>query len=227
EEQDEIREGDFEELKQDIQMLRFEMMNRLDETRDDLARNSLLLNEGVLVVGELLSSLTWETNPLIKENFYSFKKKFFSTLDQIRLIDSGKESSDTTTSTNTASALSTTSMPNLINHSNSLQTMSTSASEPSLSTNKSNYSDMNPVKIVKHLSAAHITLSNIVEENEENDDESKTKVVEKNEGNGNDSKTKEVEEIEVEARHISIQTSMPNGDGDGEKLKDDITVFKL
>ncbi|CAF4487270.1 unnamed protein product, partial [Rotaria magnacalcarata] len=40
EEQDEIREGDFEELKQDIQMLRFEMMNRLDETRDDLARNS-------------------------------------------------------------------------------------------------------------------------------------------------------------------------------------------
>ncbi|CAF3440747.1 unnamed protein product [Rotaria socialis] len=226
EEQDEIREGDFEELKQDIQMLRFEMMNRLDETRDDLARNSLLLNEGVLVVGELLSSLTRETNPLIKENFYSFKKKFFSTLDQIRLIDSGIESSDTTTSTNTASALSTTSMPNLINHSKSLQMMSTSTSEPSLSTDKPNDSDMNPVQLVKHLSAAHITLSNIVEENEENDDESKTTVVEEN---GNDSKTKEVEEIEieVEARHISIQTSMPNEDGDEEKPKDDITVFKL
>ena len=38
-------------------MLRFEMLNRLDETRDDLCKNSHLLNEGVLIVGELLSSL--------------------------------------------------------------------------------------------------------------------------------------------------------------------------
>jgi hypothetical protein len=93
EEQDEIREGDFEELKQDIQMLRFEMLNRLDETRDDLCKSSHLLNEGVLIVGELLSSLINDSNPLIKENFHLFKKGFYSR------TDSGIESNTSTFST--------------------------------------------------------------------------------------------------------------------------------
>ncbi|CAF5011717.1 unnamed protein product, partial [Rotaria sp. Silwood1] len=156
EEQDEIREGDFEELKQDIQMLRFEMMNRLDETRDDLAKNSLLLNEGVLVVGELLSSLTRETNPSIKENFYSFKNKFYSTLDQIRLVDSGLESSETLTASNASLVASTISMPNLINQINPSQTLPTSNSEPAFPTsyseptlaiNNQNESDINPIQV--------------------------------------------------------------------------------
>ncbi|CAF3484392.1 unnamed protein product [Rotaria sp. Silwood1] len=219
EEQDEIREGDFEELKQDIQMLRFEMMNRLDETRDDLAKNSLLLNEGVLVVGELLSSLTRETNPSIKENFYSFKNKFYSTLDQIRLVDSGLESSETLTASNASLVASTISMPNLINQINPSQTLPTSNSEPAFPTsyseptlaiNNQNESDINPIQVIKHISAAHIKLSNIAEENEEN------------ENIGNKKKDEE-EEIEVEARHISIQTSIQNDDA--ENSKDETHVF--
>ncbi|CAF4468612.1 unnamed protein product, partial [Adineta steineri] len=99
EEQEEIREGDFEELKQDVQMLRFELLNRLDSTRDDLYKNSHLLNEGVLLVGELLSVLSNDTNPLIKENFHLFKKSFYAT------TDSGIQSNSST--------LSTLSMPNL------------------------------------------------------------------------------------------------------------------
>jgi hypothetical protein len=210
EEQDEIREGDFEELKQDIQMLRFEMMNRLDETRDDLAKNSLLLNEGVLVVGELLTSLTRETNPLIKENFYLFKKNFYSTLDKIRSIDSGIESTNDTlltTASSTSSGFSTTSMPNLNNSNHSMRILPTSNSEPSLSKNDQNESDINPIEVMRHLSVAHITLSNIAEEDE------------------NINKNEEDEEEEIEARHMSIQTSTDNEDE--EKSKDEIIILKI
>jgi hypothetical protein len=200
EEQDEIREGDFEELKQDIQMLRFEMMNRLDETRDDLNKNSLLLNEGVLVVGELLTTLTRDTNPLIKENFHLFKTNFYSTLDKIRSADSGMESLNDTVLSDIPSVSSTTSMPNLNNDYNN--TMRTSNSEPSLSSNET---DMNPIQMVRHLSAVHITLSNIAEEDEN---------VNKN--------VDEDKEEEIEARHMSIQTSI-----DEEKSKDEIFISKI
>lgn len=197
EEQDEIREGDFEELKQDIQMLRFEMMNRLDETRDDLAKNSLLLNEGVLVVGELLSSITRDSNPVIKENFHLFKTNFYSTLDRLRYEDSGLDSTDESLQTsisNIPSVTSTSSMPNLSTRDDSIRSIPTSNSEPSLS---SEDSDTNPIYALKHLSAVHITLSNIAEEDEK--------------------------EEEVEARHMSIQTSAD------EQIKDksDDQTFSL
>ena len=198
EEQDEIREGDFEELKQDIQMLRFEMMNRLDETRDDLAKNSLLLNEGVLVVGELLTSITRDSNPLIKDNFHLFKTNFYSTLDRLRHEDSGMESNDgslSTTVSNIPSVSSTTSMPNLSTNDDSIRTIPTSNSAPILSSNES---DVNPVHAIKHLSAVHVTLSNIAEEEEEE---------------------------EVEARHMSIQTS--TDDPMKTDVNDDEQTFSL
>jgi len=190
EEQDEIREGDFEELKQDIQMLRFEMMNRLDETREDLAKNSLLLNEGVIVVGELLTTLTQETNPLIKENFFAFKHNFYSTLEKIRSIDSNLDSAPDTTFSALQSVSSTLSMPNL-NQNNSSQTILTSSSEPILQINETNESNINPIQAIRDLSAIHATLSNIAEEDETDDDDD------------------DGEDQEIEARHISIQTS-PN-----------------
>jgi hypothetical protein len=144
EEQEEIREGDFEELKQDIQMLRFEMLNRLDETRDDLSKNSHLLNEGVLIVGELLSSLVHDTNPLIKENFHLFKKSFYSR------TDSGIES--------TTSTLSTTSTPNII------QLISNSHSTSHFSFDHQQESDINPINAFKQLGVTCVGLTQIVEE---------------------------------------------------------------
>ena len=92
EEQGEIHEGDFEELKQDIQMLRYELLNRLEETREDLSKNSHLLNEGVMIVGELLSSCFQQPNSFIQENFQFFKKSFSSR------TDSGMESNTSTLS---------------------------------------------------------------------------------------------------------------------------------
>jgi hypothetical protein len=170
EEQEEIREGDFEELKQDIQMLRFEMLNRLDETRDDLHKNSQLLNEGVLIVGELLSSLMNDSNPLIKENFHLFKKGFYSR------TDSGIQSNTST--------FSTTSIPTIV------QLMSNS----NLLSNHQQESDINPINAVKQISLTCVGLAKIVEEDHslrymDDDDEE-----------------------EVEARHMSVQTSSDNDD---------------
>ncbi len=104
EEQEAIRKSDFEQLKQDIQNLRFEILNRMDETRDDLNKNSHLLNEGVVIVGDLLSLLINDSNPSIKANFHSFKRSFYSS------TDSSRES--------TTSTLSTTSMPIISNLNN-------------------------------------------------------------------------------------------------------------
>ncbi|CAF1291792.1 unnamed protein product [Adineta steineri] len=179
EEQEEIREGDFEELKQDVQMLRFELLNRLDSTREDLYKNSHLLNEGVLLVGELLSVLSNDTNPLIKENFHLFKKSFYAT------TDSGIQSNSST--------LSTLSMPNLTLPVQTSALISNSNSAPNLYQEES---DIDPIDTVRSLTAVHARLSNIKEEEEEylhntlkyiDDDEE--------------------EEEEVEAQHMSVQTT--------------------
>ena len=133
EEQEEIREGDFEELKQDIQMLRFEMLGRLDETRDDLSRNSHLLNEGVLIIGDLLNVFTQDSNPLIRDNFHLFKQGFYSR------TDSGIESNKST--------FSSTSISNL------LQDMPSNKQEP----------DIDPTRAFRTLSVTSVALSRIIE----------------------------------------------------------------
>jgi hypothetical protein len=136
EEQEVIHESDFEELKQDIQMLRFEMLNRLEETRHDLHKNSELLNEGIVIVGELLSTIANDSNPLIKENFHLFKKSFYSR------TDSGIESN--------ASTNSTTAMSNIVQ----------------FTPNTQQESDIHPEYALRSLSLAHVGLQKIVEEEE-------------------------------------------------------------
>ena len=84
EEQEEIRERDFEELKQDIQMLRFELLNRMDDVRDDLSAHGQLLNQGVVLIGELLSSSKSETNDLMEEKLRQLKTNVQSTADKKR-----------------------------------------------------------------------------------------------------------------------------------------------
>ena len=144
EEQEEIREGDFEELKQDIQMLRFEVLNRLDVVRDDLSVHGQLLNEGVVLVGDLLTSSTGESH----EKFQYFRSNLGSR------SDSGCEVATL------SSSISTMSMSNANRSSQS----SRSVSFASLS--NQDESDVNPVKVLKHLSALNVTLSDIKEEEE-------------------------------------------------------------
>jgi hypothetical protein len=180
EEQEEICEGDFEELKQDIQMLRFELLNRLDETRDDLYKNSHLLNEGVLIVGDLLSLITNNTNTLVKENFHLFKKSFYSRKD------SGIESVATT--------LSTLSMPVSAQQMPTSVLMTNSKSTPTLLLNNQEESDINPINDVKLMTAEHVRLSEIAEEEEKL--QKSFKYIDDDD-----------EEEEVEGRHMAVQTS--------------------
>ena len=144
EEQEEVREGDFEELKQNIQMLRFDVLNRLDAARDDLSVHGQLLNEGVVLVGDLLTSSTVESN----QKFQYFRSNLGSR------SDSGYEVATL------SSSLSTTSM-STANRSNQ---SSRSVSYSSLSTQDE--SDVNPAKVLKHLTALNVTLSDITEEEE-------------------------------------------------------------
>ncbi|CAF4832795.1 unnamed protein product [Rotaria sp. Silwood1] len=151
EEQEEIREGDFEELKQDIQMLRIELLHRLDETRDNLYKNSALLNEGVVVVGELVSNFMNDKNSLDK-NFDLFKKSFYAR------TDSGVES--------TASTFNTTSTTNINQSIHTSKLNANSKAVSNFSFNNQQESDINPIDAVKHICAAHIKLSNIAEGDE-------------------------------------------------------------
>jgi hypothetical protein len=182
EEQEEIREGDFEELKQDIQMLRFELLHRLDEARGDLRKNSQLLNDGVLIIGDLLSVLVNDTNPLIKENFHLFKKSFYSR------TDSGMESNTST--------LSSSSMPNLVQHMN-LSALKSNSS-PNILSNNQQESDNPSGNVMRPLSILGLKLSEIEEEEDENKN-SAIKFIDDVE-----------EEEEVEARHMAVQTSSDN-----------------
>lgn len=152
EEQEEIREGDFEELKQDIQMLRIEMLHQLDKTREELCTHGQLLNEGVVVVGELLTAIDDKSGSLT-DNFHMFKKNFYAQ------TDSGIHSNTST--------LSTTSRQSLIRPTHSASIIRHSKTSPNLSNNSQYESDINPIDIVKHLSVAHIKLSDIKEEEDE------------------------------------------------------------
>ena len=49
---DEVGDGDFSELKQDLQMIRFEMLNELKKTRDDSARMIDHLNNVLIILGD-------------------------------------------------------------------------------------------------------------------------------------------------------------------------------
>jgi hypothetical protein len=138
EEQEVIHQSDFEELKQDIQMLRFEMLNRLEETRTDLHKNSQLLNDGIVIVGELLSTIINDSNPLIKENIHLFKKGNYSR------TDSGMESNTSTISTASIFQIMSNSLPSNLQQDSDLDTGN----------------DLRP------LSLAHVGLQQIVEEDE-------------------------------------------------------------
>jgi hypothetical protein len=49
---DEVGEGDFSELKQDLQMIRFEMLNEMKKTRDDSIRMINHLNTVLIILGD-------------------------------------------------------------------------------------------------------------------------------------------------------------------------------
>jgi hypothetical protein len=51
-ESDDVNEMDFDELKQDLQMIRYEMNNDLKKSRDETTRILKHVNSGLLLLGE-------------------------------------------------------------------------------------------------------------------------------------------------------------------------------
>lgn len=74
-ESDEVGEADFDELKQDLQMVRYEMLNDLKRTREESYRMIAHINSGLLIIGEEMFK---ESN---SENSNRFKDYKNSDLD--------------------------------------------------------------------------------------------------------------------------------------------------
>ena len=53
-ENDEIKESDFDELKQDVQMIRFDVMNGLKSTKEDALKYVKMFHNGISLLGDFL-----------------------------------------------------------------------------------------------------------------------------------------------------------------------------
>ena len=53
-ENEDVRESDFDELKQDVQMVRFEMLNCLRQNKENAARNTSILHNGLSILGDFV-----------------------------------------------------------------------------------------------------------------------------------------------------------------------------
>lgn len=51
-ENEEVKESDFDELKQDVQMARFEMLSDMRRSRENIIRYSSILHKGISLIGE-------------------------------------------------------------------------------------------------------------------------------------------------------------------------------
>lgn len=53
-ENDDVRESDFDELKQDVQMVRYEMLSYLRQNKEDAVRYTSVLHNGLSLLGEFV-----------------------------------------------------------------------------------------------------------------------------------------------------------------------------
>ena len=70
-ENEEIRESDFDELKQDMQMIRFEMLTNLNKTKEQTLKYMTMLHSGVSVLGDFMFTALGNTELTL--NFKDFQ----------------------------------------------------------------------------------------------------------------------------------------------------------
>ena len=76
---DDVNEMDFDELKQDLQMIRYEMNNDLKKSRDETTRILKHVNSGLLLLGEQVFK-DCRSNDLL-DRYHKYKStKFISSL---------------------------------------------------------------------------------------------------------------------------------------------------
>ncbi len=134
---DEIGEGDFGELKQDLQAIRFEMLSYLKQTRDDSLRLINLFN-GTSLRGEEVFK-NFKSDPLAHLNMNKNDKSInLNETDKDQIIKTG--SNETSSDVNSSSASSETGTgdsntgSSVSNSSDSLSSNGTYLSEVSLFT---------------------------------------------------------------------------------------------
>ena len=66
-ESDDVNETDFEELKQDLQMIRFEIANQLRNNNDDTMRYISLIHNGIVILGEEILKNEENDSEIIKK----------------------------------------------------------------------------------------------------------------------------------------------------------------
>lgn len=71
-ENEELRESDFDELKQDLRIIRLEMFNDLKRVKEELTQNITIIHNGVSIVGEYIFEESDSVSELTSE-FDEFK----------------------------------------------------------------------------------------------------------------------------------------------------------
>jgi hypothetical protein len=79
-EKEEVKESDFDELKQDLQMVRFELTNDINKFRENLTQCTAMIHKGLSLLGEFFLQ-----NDLCSEISQRFKS--FRAQDSILLND--------------------------------------------------------------------------------------------------------------------------------------------
>lgn len=81
-ENEDIRESDFDELKQDVQMVRVEMLTDLKRAREDTLKYVSLMHNGLSLIGEFLFQ-SEDSSDLIRDfrHFQLYEKQFNDEMD--------------------------------------------------------------------------------------------------------------------------------------------------
>ena len=83
-ETEEVKESDFDELKQDVQMVRAEMLNDMRIAKENLLRYTTLLHKGLSVLGECFFKNEPDSGIVSKfRKFRSFETNLQSEVNEI------------------------------------------------------------------------------------------------------------------------------------------------
>lgn len=89
-ETEDIRESDFDELKQDVQMVRFESLNSLRQNKEDAVRYTSILHNGLSILGEFVCQSMQNSDILANlRDFQQYEKKLDEEFDDYS--DSSKQ----------------------------------------------------------------------------------------------------------------------------------------
>ncbi len=86
-ENEEIRESDFDELKQDVQMIRYEMLNNLKHNKEYALKYMSLIHNGVSVLGDYLLQSTGNSDIALNfKHFQLYEENFAEQINNLNLM---------------------------------------------------------------------------------------------------------------------------------------------